>query len=657
MMLAWQGFGWFISAVAGAASASALVEEYKGGACVVTCAPAQATASSPRQTVQVCATGGDIGVCTKLVQCGDGKVCTVACDGKVCTVTCDGKVWTAACDGKVCTVACDGKVCTFTCDGKACKAVCNESGSAPVARLTNAATGSSCCADTQKTSQVKVVTTGHAGCAPGCASHPTANPLETITISPQAGAAAWAPVQPVKTSGPTVGCGLAAGCCGKCCCCIATCTGVATGNSVVTCVPVFNGATVAAGSGSGAAVTPAFAYVTVSDDAAAQPRVTRVGEADAAQSMSSGAWLGVQLGDVSDVITAQLGLESGQGVTILNVVKDSPAEKAGLERFDVISAIDGKPISEGVADFVEKVSAMKAGDRLELTVHRGGKTHTLTAELAERRSEYSWKYDLAPDVTAEDSVNVRGRVIRPDASGAWIVEDIEDLKELDDLPDVFKKYLPKGQSTVQRFWFGDEGKSIRIERTVDGESLVVEQSNDGEIHVVRRSASGDEKTSAYANRDELRKSDPEAAELLEGQGVHVHTDGQGLPGRFFGGRSGGADPQYMQELHERLTEAEKAVQDALRDVQERWKRFDDDGAAWREPMTRLHEMLQDRSLLRDGAAAGRARQSFRVNPDGSIEVVIRKGDSEVTRVFRNEEDLQRRDGVLYERYRDVMERD
>lgn len=626
MMLAWQGFGWFISAVAGAASASALVEEYKGGACVVTCAPVQATASSPRQIVQVCATGGEV-ACAKPGQSGDGKVCTVVCDGKVCT---------------------------FTCDGKACKAVCNESGAAPVARLTNATTGSSCCADTQKTSQVKVVTTGHAGCAPGCASHPTANPLETVTISPQAGAAAWTPVQPVKTSGQTTGCGQAAGCCGKCCCCcIATCTGTTAGNGVVTCVPVFNGATVAAGSGSGAAVTPAFAYVTVNDDASAQPRVTWVGEGNAAQSMSSGAWLGVQLGDVSDVITAQLGLESGQGVTILNVVKDSPAEKAGLERFDVISGIDGKPVSGGVADFVEKVSAMKAGDRLELTVHRGGKTHTLTAELAERRSEYSWKYDLAPDVTAEDSVNVRGRVIRPDASGAWIVEDIEDLKELDDLPDVFKKYLPKGQSTVQRFWFGDESKSIRIERTVDGESLVVEQSNDGEIHVVRKSAGGDEKTSIYANRDELRKGDPEAADLLEGQGVHVYTDGQGLPGRFLGG----ADPQYMQELHERLAEAEKAVQDALRDVQERWKRFDDDGAAWRKPMTRLHEMLQDRSLLRDGAAAGRARQSFRVNPDGSIEVVIRKGDSEVTRVFRNEEDLQRRDGALYERYRDVMERD
>ncbi|MCG3132314.1 MAG: hypothetical protein FLDDKLPJ_03151 [Phycisphaerae bacterium] len=648
MMLAWQGFGWFISAFVGAASASALLEEYKGGACVVTCAPVQATACSPSQTALVRATGGEV-ACAKPVQCGEAKVRTVACDGKACTFTCDGKV---------CTVTCDGKVCTFTCDGKVCKAICNDSDQAPTARLTSAAAGLGCCADSQKASQVKVAATGHAGCAPGCASHPTANPLETITISPQAGAAAWAPVQQVKTTGQAAGCDRAAGCCGKCCCCHAACSGTAAGTGAMPRALMTGGATVAAGTGAGAAVTPAFAYVTASDGAGVhQPRVTWVGGAAAAQGVPSGAWLGVQLGDVSDVITAQLGLESGQGVTILNVVKDSPAEKAGLERFDVISAVDGQPISGGVADFVEKVSAMKAGDRLGLTAHRGGRTMTLTAELSERRSEYSWKYDAAPDVTAQDSVNVRGRVIRPDASGAWIVEDIEDMKDLDDLPEVFKMYLPKGQNTVQRFWFGDEGKSIRIERTVDGESLVVEQSNDGEIHVVRRSAGGDEKTTAYANREELRKGDPEAAEMLEGQGVHVYTDGHGLPGRFFGSRFGGADPQYMQELHERLAEAEKAVQDALRDVQERWKRFDDDGAAWREPMSKLHDLLQDRGSYRDGASAGRARQSFRVNPDGSIEVVIRKGDSEVTRVFQNEGDLQRRDGALYERYRDVMERD
>ncbi len=53
--------------------------------------------------------------------------------------------------------------------------------------------------------------------------------------------------------------------------------------------------------------------------------------------------------------------------------------------------------------------------------------------------------------------------------------------------------------------------------------------------------------------------------------------------------------------------------------------------------------------------AGRARQSFEVGADGKIEVLIRKGDSELRQVFEDEDDLAQRDPNLYAKYRELID--
>jgi uncharacterized protein len=53
----------------------------------------------------------------------------------------------------------------------------------------------------------------------------------------------------------------------------------------------------------------------------------------------------------------------------------------------------------------------------------------------------------------------------------------------------------------------------------------------------------------------------------------------------------------------------------------------------------------------------KARQSIEVRPDGSIEVRVRKGDSELVKVYANEADLQQRDARMYEKYQELMEPD
>ena len=66
-------------------------------------------------------------------------------------------------------------------------------------------------------------------------------------------------------------------------------------------------------------------------------------------------------------------LEEGKGVKILDVDEETPAAKAGLQKGDVISEVDGKPIGS-VDDLKSKVKDLKEGESIKITYTRAGKT-------------------------------------------------------------------------------------------------------------------------------------------------------------------------------------------------------------------------------------------------------------------------------------------
>ncbi len=59
-----------------------------------------------------------------------------------------------------------------------------------------------------------------------------------------------------------------------------------------------------------------------------------------------------------------------RGVIVVSVIEGSPAAAAGLQKGDVIMALDGEPI-ETPEQLVEAIGEYKAGDRVTLTVLRG----------------------------------------------------------------------------------------------------------------------------------------------------------------------------------------------------------------------------------------------------------------------------------------------
>lgn len=76
-------------------------------------------------------------------------------------------------------------------------------------------------------------------------------------------------------------------------------------------------------------------------------------------------------------------VEEGKGVKILDVDSDTPASKAGLQKDDVISEVDGKTIAS-VDELKEKLKDLKEGDSIKITYKRGGQTQTTDLKLPKK---------------------------------------------------------------------------------------------------------------------------------------------------------------------------------------------------------------------------------------------------------------------------------
>lgn len=68
------------------------------------------------------------------------------------------------------------------------------------------------------------------------------------------------------------------------------------------------------------------------------------------------------------------------GARVEEVEKDSPAEKAGLQVGDVITAVDSTKL-DATTSLADVIKTRKPGDKVELSITRGAQTLKLTVEL------------------------------------------------------------------------------------------------------------------------------------------------------------------------------------------------------------------------------------------------------------------------------------
>lgn len=154
----------------------------------------------------------------------------------------------------------------------------------------------------------------------------------------------------------------------------------------------------------------------------AAPAVAQEERPYAIQPLGPPAWLGVHMDEGSDV-----------GVRVENVMKGSPAEKAGIRSGDRIVSVDS--VSTTKAEHVTRtVQKKKAGDTISVVVERGGSSHTLPVALASRPTDREimrtnlvgspaplWTNTTALTGAPSQIDQLKGRVVVLDFWAGWCV--------------------------------------------------------------------------------------------------------------------------------------------------------------------------------------------------------------------------------------------
>ena len=371
-------------------------------------------------------------------------------------------------------------------------------------------------------------------------------------------------------------------------------------------------------------------------------------------------WLGVSVEVVPDSVAAQLGTQK-KGVMIGNVVEGSPADTAGIQANDMIVSINGEEVAGDVGPAVDLIKSRKPGETINVGLLRGNQPMTLKVTLGSRADlkDIEWKYEGMPS-QVEEQIKTRGKFMVKGADGELIVKDLGELDALKNLPENIRMFVPQSGTRNTQVFVNNGLKTIKMNVQKDGSSMSIEQEEGGPITVHRTDDGGKEVVATYDNEDALEAADQEAYELYSqaGQTVYFNVDSDNEDGPhhvFLHGDDGG---QWRVHLEKSLSEAKEAYGDAMEELHANLMELKNQGTF---DVEKFHGMLNAQGGKGFGNAftftTGKPTHRFDVNADGSIEVSIRKGDSEMVQSFRNEADMAKRRPDLHEKYQDVKAAD
>lgn len=94
-------------------------------------------------------------------------------------------------------------------------------------------------------------------------------------------------------------------------------------------------------------------------------------------------YLGVGVVTATPALQEQYGLSSSSGALVTTLDRTGPAFRAGIQRGDIITSIDGTTVTTR-EDVVNLIGQKKAGDTVSVVVNRNGQSQTFQITLAQR---------------------------------------------------------------------------------------------------------------------------------------------------------------------------------------------------------------------------------------------------------------------------------
>ncbi|MFL6246025.1 MAG: trypsin-like peptidase domain-containing protein [Thermoanaerobaculia bacterium] len=94
------------------------------------------------------------------------------------------------------------------------------------------------------------------------------------------------------------------------------------------------------------------------------------------------AWIGAVTATLTPEEAKRLGHNLGQGAVVVRIFDGSPAQRAGLQTGDVITAVAGRPVDSREA-FSTATATLAPGQNISLSLNRGGATRTVEVRAGE----------------------------------------------------------------------------------------------------------------------------------------------------------------------------------------------------------------------------------------------------------------------------------
>lgn len=377
-------------------------------------------------------------------------------------------------------------------------------------------------------------------------------------------------------------------------------------------------------------------------------------------------WIGVRLTPVPAPLAAHIG---EQGVMISNVMKDSPADAAGLAQYDVVVQFGATEI-ESPADLMSAVGQTLPDQPVALRIIRKAAPLAVTITPITRPTEMKWemKYEEPEDSFVDAAVKLHGKALQLGPQGKWIMRDLgqlrdlpEMLKELKDLDvgidldklhqglDVFGKDM---DVKILRnldggcLWMSKDGSDnaqvqIRIQVADDGTTTTIQRMPDGKFEVSKTDADGNESSATYESEEEFEATDPAAYELYSrhaaGDGVSV------IKVQPLGSRA-------LKWRHDFQVDVKKHIEDAL----ERAKAYSADAQEQcHEALQKANEAVRKARTVcirkQSGPTDGSQSLMVLVDDDGSVEVTVTENGQTTKYEFKSMDEFKRQQPELYDR--------
>ncbi len=94
-------------------------------------------------------------------------------------------------------------------------------------------------------------------------------------------------------------------------------------------------------------------------------------------------WIGVEPQDITPELAESFGLSSKTGAIIAGVLKNGPADKAGMRPGDILVAVENSPVTD-TTDMLNLIAQLTPGEKSKMTVLRKNQQAILEVTVGKR---------------------------------------------------------------------------------------------------------------------------------------------------------------------------------------------------------------------------------------------------------------------------------